>query len=127
MANRHYLLGPEPPTVMLRRMGMRVGAVSAACLVASGCTGSTHAATTIAGRGNPCVGPMAAPPGYVLPVTLEREGKPVEVRQVAGPGYTFAFTVTPGSYRLSAPGDAAVSVVVKRGQKTTVTLAAACL
>ena len=61
---------------------------------------------------------MPAPSGYVLPVTLERHGNPVEVGRVPGPEYTFSFVVTPGSYRLFAPGDAAVSVVIKGVQRT---------
>jgi len=97
-----------------------VAALSAAC-------GGTPETASIVGRGNPCVGPGEPKPGYVLPVTLKRSGQVVEVRQVAGPDYTFKFSVDPGEYELTAPGDRPVKVVVAGRKQVRVELAAACL
>lgn len=112
---------------MLLRIDLRIVALLGAPLVLSGCSGSPTSTATIAGRGIPCVGPMLPPAGYVLPVTLERDGQAVEVRKVAGPDYTFTFTVKPGKFRLSAPGDNSVDLRAVAGKQHAVVLGASCL
>jgi hypothetical protein len=77
--------------------------VAVAVALSAACGGSPEEAS-IVGRGNPCTGPGEPKPGYVLPVTLKRSGQVFEVRQVAGPDYTFTFRVDPGEYEMTAPG-----------------------
>ena len=99
----------------------------ATLLVASACATSGTSPVTIHGHGTPCTGPLPPPSGYVLQVTLERDGTLVDTRAAEGPGYTFSFSVAPGTYQLSAPGDRPVEVVAKPGRTHEVVLPPACL
>src|SRR5947208_950587 len=84
---------------------LRFSLMLLAVLSGGACENSGPSQVAITGRGYPCTGPIQAPKGYVLPVSLEQGGRVVASQEASGPNYAYRFLVKPGRYRLTAPGD----------------------
>lgn len=89
------------------------------------------------GTATPCTGPAAVPPGFVLTVTvINANGEQIAQQDLPDPDKrasqrdlprAFHFTVPPGDYKVTAPGDNAAQAHVQAGQTARVVLGASCL
>ena len=101
--------------------------LAAMVLALSACTASNHGTGTISGTAQPCIGPYIAPARYTVRFVRVSAGtRTVALRKNLTTPFRFTFTVPPGAYQVSAPGDGSTDVHVRRGEVVRVSLRSMC-
>jgi hypothetical protein len=103
------------------------GTVVIAAVGLSGCAAASHKSGTISGTVQPCIGPYIPNAHYTVGFVSVSKGFRTVAKQtnLASP-YKFSFTVSPGTYRVAAPGNGSVQAHVEQGKTVTVALHSSC-
>jgi hypothetical protein len=106
------------------RAALVIASIALLALTGASC-GPAPSAGAIAGALATCANGINGAKPAGLTVTLKKTERIVKRRVVSAP-YHFRFTVKPGTYRLTAPGDIPVTVQVAAGQTVRVRLKTKC-